>query len=274
MHPILFEFNTPEFLRFILPGTITVYSYGFFIALGAISGYLYTAFEAKKQFKMSYDSTQALVLSIIIAAVLGGKLFIVFEDPQLYLKDPGALFRNFGSGFVFYGSLLTAIPVMLIFFRWKKIPVLPMLDIMAVTACLVHGMGRIGCYMAGCCYGVPSDGFFTVTFSDPHCQAEPINTPLYPTQLYSAMLIFGIAILLFVLKPRKQFQGQLFMLYLMLYAIGRSIIEIFRGDLDRGYVIKDIISNSQLISIIVFVVALWFYFRLKKKYPVSSKGGS
>jgi phosphatidylglycerol:prolipoprotein diacylglycerol transferase len=271
MHPVLFEFNTPQFLRFLFSDTITIYSYGFFIALGAIFGYIYTAYEARKQFKVTYDTTQALVLSIIIAAVLGGKLFLIFEDPKLYLNDPGALLRNFGSGFVFYGSLLTAIPVMLIFFRRHKLPVLPMLDIMAVTACLVHGMGRMGCYMAGCCYGVPSEGLFGVTFTSPLCQADPLNTPLHPTQLYSAILIFGIAIMLIVVKGRKQFNGQLFMLYLMAYAIGRAVIEVFRGDLDRGYVIEDVLSNSQLISIIVFLGALWIYFRLRKTQKISSQ---
>lgn len=265
MHPILFQFDTPEFLRSFLPDTITIYTYGFLIACGAIAGFLYTAWQAKKQFKLPYEETQQLILWIILAAIVGGKLFIAFEDPGYYFSHPGALLENFGNGFVFYGSLLFAIPTMLIFFRIKKIPMLAMLDVMAVTTLIVHSFGRMGCFMAGCCYGVPSHNFVAVTFHDPHSQADPLGVPLHPTQLYAVTTLLIIMAVLLLVKRRKQFDGQLFMLYLMLYAIGRSVIEIFRGDLARGYVIDGVISNSQFISLLVFFGAGYVYFRLWKK---------
>lgn len=190
---------------------------------------------------------------------------MIFEDPKLYLSEPSRIFKNFNSGFVFYGSLLFAIPTMLIFFRVHKLPTLAMLDIMAATSCILHAFGRMGCFMAGCCYGAPHDGLFSVTFSDPVCAANPLNTPLHPTQLYSSTMILAILVIILFVSRRKQFDGQLFMLYLMLYAIGRSIIEIFRGDLERGFLIDNILSNSQLISILVFLAALFFYIRLAKK---------
>ena len=141
---------------------------------------------------------------------------------------------------------------------------------MAVTTCLVHGSGRIGCFMAGCCYGTPHEGIFSVTFSHPECAAEPLNTPLYPIQLYSSIAIFSIMSILLFVKGRKQFEGQLFMLYLMLYAIARSILEIFRGDLDRGFLIENVLSNSQYISILVFVGGLIIYITLYKKATQAS----
>ncbi len=265
MHPVLFEFDTPEFLTSILPDTITIYTYGFLIACGAISGFAYTAYKAKKLYNIKTDTIQTLIILIIIAAVVGGKLFIIFEDPKLYLQDPGRLIRNFSNGFVFYGSLLFAIPTMLLFFKYNKMPVWGMLDIMAGTTCIVHAFGRMGCFMAGCCYGKTHEGFFSVTFTDPMCKAEPLNTPLYPTQLYSSLMIIGILVIIIFISQRKKFDGQLFMLYLMLYAIGRSIIEIFRGDLDRGFIIDGILSNSQFISLLVFLGALIIYIRLYKK---------
>lgn len=265
MHPVLFEFSTPEFLRSFLPDTLHIYSYGTMIAIGAFLGFFYTGWQAKKQLNVSYETTNELVLSILIMAIIGGKLFMFFEDPGKYSDDPLLLFKNFSQGFVFYGSLLFAIPTMLIFFRLKKIPSLPMLDIMAVTTLIVHGTGRIGCFLAGCCYGVPYNGFLAVVFSDPVCQARPLNTPLHPTQLYSVFLIYGILILLLILKIRKQFNGQLFLLYLMLYPAGRIIIELFRGDISRGYVIGHVITNSQFISFFVIVIALYFYIKLKKQ---------
>lgn len=270
MHPIFFEFNTPDFLQGFLPGTITIYSYGFFIACGAIAGFIYTAYHAKKQFDTKMETVQMLIILIIIAAVIGGKFFMIFEDPQAYLSQPTLLLKNFSTGFVFYGSLLFAIPTMLLFFRKHKLPTLAMLDIMAGTACVVHAFGRVGCFMAGCCYGTPHDGWLSVSFSDPNCVAEPLHTPLHPTQLYSSIAIFTILAIIIFVSRRKQFDGQLFMLYLMLYAIARSILEIFRGDLARGFLIDDVLSNSQFISILVFSTALFFYIRLAKKAHVSA----
>lgn len=270
MHPVFFEINIPEFLQGILPATITIYSYGFFIACGAIAGFAYTAYLAKKQLGVKVETIQMFVVLIIIASVIGGKFFIIFENPKLYLSEPSRLINGFNTGFVFYGSLLFAIPTMLLFFKWHKLPVLPMLDIMAGTTCIVHGFGRIGCFMAGCCYGTEHDGLFSVTFTDPTCAAEPLNTALYPTQLYSSIAIFSILAIILFVGRRKQFDGQLFMLYLMLYAIARSVLEIFRGDLERGFLIDNILSNSQFISILIFLGGLIVYIRLYKKSKLVS----
>lgn len=262
MHPVLFQFDVPAFLQSFLPATITIYSYGFLIACGALSGFMYTAVQAKRQFAVPFEKVQSLVLLIILAAVVGGKFFMIFEDPSGYLSNPARLLSDFNNGFVFYGSLLFAIPTMLLFFRRHKLPTLAMLDIMAVTTCIVHAFGRLGCFMAGCCYGKPHDGFLSVTFADPLSAANPLQTPLYPTQLYSSSAILAIMVVLLFIKRRKTFDGQLFMLYLMLYAIARSVLEIYRGDIARGFIIEGIMSNSQFISLLVFFASLIVYVRL------------
>jgi phosphatidylglycerol---prolipoprotein diacylglyceryl transferase len=128
----------------------------------------------------------------------------------------------------------------------------------------VHGFGRIGCFMAGCCYGIPTDRFLGVIFTDEKCQAEPLNTSLHPTQLYEATLIFCIMAALWLFKSRKKFDGQLFLLYLIAYAFGRGLLELFRGDIQRGFIIEDVLSNSQFISMIVISVTIFFYIKLKR----------
>lgn len=256
MHPILFEV-----------GSITVYTYGFCIAVGALLGFTYMYWQGKKQYGITFDQSNNLFIFLVLAGVIGGKLFMIFEDPALYLSNPKKLLT--GSGFVFYGSLLTAVPIMLWYFKKIKVPVLGMLDVMAAVTCIVHGFGRIGCFMAGCCYGLPTDSFLSVIFTSPVCQAEPLHTPLHPTQLYEATFIFTILIVLLILKSKKQFDGQLFLIYLMVYAIGRGILELFRGDMERGFLIENILSNSQFISLLVFSVALYFYLRLKPKSKTS-----
>lgn len=257
MHPVLFKF-----------GSFTVYTYGFCIALGALLGFLYMYWQGKKQYNITFDQSNNLFILLVLAGVIGGKLFMIFEDPALYLGQPKKLFS--GSGFVFYGSLLTTIPVMLWYFKKIKVPVLGMLDVMAAVTCIVHGFGRIGCFMAGCCYGLPTEGFLHVVFTNPACQAEPLHTPLYPTQLFEATFIFTILAVLLVLKKKKQFDGQLFLIYLMVYATGRAVLEIFRGDIERGFLIKDIFSNSQFISLLVISAALYFYIRLNRTKKLTS----
>lgn len=252
MHPILFE-----------TGSITIYAYGFCIAWGALLGFLYMYLQGKKQFGLTFDQSNNLFIMLVLAGVIGGKLFLIFEEPSLYLSHPKKLIS--GSGFVFYGSLLLAIPIMLWYFKKIKVPVLGMLDVMAIVTCIVHGFGRLGCFMAGCCYGIPTDSFLGVIFTDVKCQAEPLNTSLHPTQLYEATLIFSILIVLWLFKSRKTFDGQLFLIYLMAYALGRGALELFRGDIQRGFVIKDLLSNSQFISLLVIVVSIFFYFRWKRK---------
>lgn len=265
MHPVLFQFDTPRFLTFLLPDKISIYTYGTLIALGALLGFFYTARKGREKFNISYDTTNQLVLYIMIAAIIGGKLFMFFEDPQHYLAQPGDLFSNFSQGFVFYGSLIFAIPTMLLFFRFNHIPVLPMLDIMAITTCIVHGTGRIGCFFAGCCYGIPTHSVLGVTFTDPASQAEPLHTPLHPTQLYSSFFIFSLMALLMIISKHKKFDGQIILLYLIIYPAGRIIIENFRGDVSRGYLINGLITNAQFVSMLIIITAIYFYIKLSRK---------
>lgn len=261
MHPVLFEF-----------GSFTIYTYGFCIAVGALLGFLYMTQQGKKQFGLTFDQSNTLFILLITAGIVGGKFFMIFEDPGYYLSQPGKLFS--GSGFVFYGSLLFCIPAMIWFFRRNKIPTLAMLDVMAIVTCIVHGFGRIGCFMAGCCHGLPTESFLGVTFTHEACQAKPLGTPLHPTQLYEAGFIFLLMSTLLLLKRKKQFHGQLFLIYLMAYAGGRGVIELFRGDLARGFVIEGVLSNSQFISLLVIATALYFYAKWKRSGNFhSSKAG-
>ncbi len=255
MHPVLFEV-----------GGLTVHSYGFMIALGALAGVAYMAIQGKKDVGLTFDQANSLFLYIFIAAFVGGKLFLFFEDPSRYAHAPKKLFT--GSGFVFYGSFLLAIPTMLWYFRKHKLNTYKMLDVMAVSTCLVHMFGRVGCFLAGCCYGTPTDGVLGVIFTDPLCHAEPKNVPLHPTQLYEAGYIFLVMVVLLFLRTRRKFYGQLFLLYLMLYAVGRSVLEIFRGDEARGYVIKNYVSHSQFIAFLIILTVLYVYSRWSKTNTV------
>lgn len=252
MYPVLFK-----------TGGISIYSYGFMIAVGAIAGTVYLVHRGKKEVGFTFDQANMLFLLLFLAAFIGGKVFLFFEDTGHYLKHPGKLVA--GSGFVFYGSFLFAIPAMLWFFRKQKLPVLQMLDMMAITTCLVHMFGRLGCFLAGCCYGKPTDSFVGVIYTSPLCQARPLHTTLYPTQLFESGYIFGVMLFLLYLRDKKTFQGQLFLLYLLLYGAGRFVLEYFRGDAARGFIIENYLSHSQFIALVIVGCVIVVYRRLYRR---------
>jgi phosphatidylglycerol---prolipoprotein diacylglyceryl transferase len=256
MYPVLFEI-----------GSIHIYSYGVMIAIGAIAGVWYMAVRGKKELGLTFDQANNLFLLIFAAAFIGGKLFLFFEDPRYYASNPSKLLG--GRGFVFYGSFLLAIPTMLWFFNKQKLNSYKMLDIMAITTCLVHMFGRVGCFLAGCCYGTQTDSIFGVTYTDPACSAEPLNASLHPTQLYEALFIGLVMVYLLFLRDRKKFNGQLFLSYLLFYGIGRFLLEYLRGDAARGFVIENIISNSQFIALIIVVAVFVIYLRWSRQNMIA-----
>jgi phosphatidylglycerol:prolipoprotein diacylglycerol transferase len=149
---------------------------------------------------------------------------------------------------VFYGALIGGVLGVMICARRKKLPFLAYIDLFAPSLVLAHAFGRIGCFMAGCCYGCPTDGFLGVVY--PANSAAPAGVPLLPTQLFESAFLFILTIVLvWILKKRRTF-GTVTGWYLVLYGVWRFVIEFYRSD-DRGAV--GMLSTSQFIGI--FMVA-------------------
>lgn len=263
MYPKLISFETPDFLKFILPDHITVYSYGVMIALGILSAYFIVKYKTK-DIPLSSDKISSLLIWVIVAAFIGGKLFFFLENPQRYIDDPSEIINAAGGGFVFYGSLIFAIPTIIWWLRKEKLAVRSFFDILAFAGPVVHSFGRIGCFMAGCCHGRVCDAVYGVVFDHPETMADPMNTPLYPTQLYDIAVNLIILITVLLLQRRKQFEGQLFLVYLMMYGVGRSIVEMFRGDEARGYVIEGVLTHSQFIAVLIILASVFVWRRWSK----------
>lgn len=242
----------PELFRI---GEFVIHSYGFFIAVGAYLSFKYLSKKLKDELDIKEDEVVQLFLYLIASVFIGGKFFYYLEDVQKYIASPSLMFENFGNGFVFYGSLIFSVPTMLWYFKKKKWPIWQILDQMAITACIVHSFGRIGCLMAGCCHGMPTTMPWGIVFSDPTCAANPLNVPLHPTQLYEIFMIAVIGLIIYLNFKRKKNHGQWFLVYLILYSIGRSIIEVFRGDEARGFIVNGWISHSQGISIVIITLS-------------------
>ena len=220
MHSILFSI-----------GPFHVYGYGFMIAVGIICAFTIGCFLAKRS-GLDDDALFSMGLVGIVGGIIGAKLlYYIVEFPSI-IADPSILL-NFGEGFVVYGGLIAGFLSPLIYTRIKKLSFLPYIDCAVPGVAFAQGCGRIGCFLAGCCYGKETSAWYGVTF--PADCLAPAGVSLIPTQLFSAAGDFIFAIILFILqrtlyKKKKKTSGIVTAVYLMLYAVGRFLIEFLRND--------------------------------------------
>ena len=251
MHPVLFHI-----------GNFTIYSYGVLVAIGFAAGITWAYFNARRQ---GLDSNKILDLSfyIVLAAIVGSRLFYVLIEYQDYLKNPLRIFKVWEGGLVFYGGLILAGITGAWYILRYRLPHWKVMDIFAPGIALGHAIGRIGCFCAGCCYGKVCHCSFGVVFRDPHSLAR-LGIPLYPTQLISSAMLFVIFFTLVFIEHHKKFDGQVFWFYVLIYAVARFGIEFLRGD-PRGFTIPGLISTSQGISLVLIPVSIYFLIRLKRQ---------
>ncbi|MBU4010565.1 MAG: prolipoprotein diacylglyceryl transferase, partial [Proteobacteria bacterium] len=216
MYPILFKI-----------GPLSIYTYGFFIALGFLAGIFFAVKEAKRVGE-DPDMIMDLCFYILVSAIIGSRLFYVATNPRLFIDNPVEIFKVWNGGLVFYGGFIAAFITGIVYFKAKKIPVMKTLDILAPSVVLAHSFGRIGCFFAGCCYGKYCELPWAVTFNNAHSLA-PTGISIHPTQLYLALNNLIIFLFLVFFRKRKKFDGQVFLIYVLVYGITRSIIEIFRA---------------------------------------------
>jgi phosphatidylglycerol:prolipoprotein diacylglycerol transferase len=245
MYPRLFEF-----------GPITVYTYGVLLAAAYLFGLQLARVRAKAR---GLDANRILDLGIyiIISALIGAKLLLLITDFRTFSANPRELLTLARSGGVFYGGLILAVVVALIYIRKIGLPLWTTCDVFAPGIALGHVIGRFGCLFAGCCYGKEAHVPWAITFTDPFAASNvgtPLGVPLHPTQLYEAGAELLILIVLLLTERKgRPFPGRTFWLYMLLYAISRFIIEFFRGD-ERGTV--GMFSTSQFISVLLAPLAI------------------
>lgn len=188
------------------------------------------------------------------------------------MEEPSAIFKIWEGGLVFYGGPIFAVPFIAWYVRQFKMPAWKVLDSIAPGLTVAHALGRFGCLAAGCCYGKPTGTSFGVRLDSDLVERSLQGIPLHPTQLYEAAGLFILLAGLLLIEKRKKFDGQVTLTYFMAYPVIRSIVEIFRGDLIRGFVIDDVLSTSQFISLLVFIAAaVILYLRLQAIHATTSR---
>lgn len=250
MYPILFTL-----------GNITIYSYGFMIALGFFLGIVLAMREARRVGETP-EKIMDLCFYILVAAIVGSRLFYVITAWDKFAANPIDILKLWQGGLVFYGGFIGAVVTAAAYIKLAGLPLAKTADILAPSLALGQAIGRLGCFLAGCCYGRTTDVFWSVTFTDRNCLA-PVDSPLHPTQLYSALTNFWIFGVLFFLSRRNQITGRVFWTYVLLYGLTRSIIETARGDF-RGAEVFGWLSISQTIGLLSAAVALVMLIRMSR----------
>lgn len=252
MYPILLDI-----------GKLKFYTYGLFVAIGFFVALGVSERFAKNE-RIAQQHITTIFFLILIFGLAGARLLYVFINYDAYRNNFLEIFSPWKGGLVFFGGFCMAVLSTAIFLKIKKLPLWNTADIIAPGIALGHAFGRVGCLFAGCCYGKPCDLPIGIKFSHPESLA-PLGVYLHPVQIYSVIsnvLIF--AILVWIFKHRR-FDGMVFLSYIIMYSLFRSIIEFFRGDF-RGAFFFDFISLSQGIGLSVSVIALLLLIKLSRSH--------
>jgi len=253
MHPILFT-----------AGPFTVYTYGVLVAAGFVAG-LWCAHRQAPRAGISPRKIWNLGVYGIVVALAVSKLWLIFSDLNYYVAHPRTIFSlaTIQSGGVFYGGVIGGLAWVFLYTHFQKMPFLGVLDVSAAGVALGHGIGRIGCFAAGCCYGKPTSLPWGVTFTSPiaaRLSGTPLHVALHPTELYGSAAEFLNFLLLIWLWKRQRFSGQLIGAYFILYGFERGTIEFFRGDPGRTLMFHGAVSLMQFVSVglILTGASLWW----------------
>ena len=241
-------------------GGFTVYAYGFFLALGFAVGLGLAVLKARRE-GISFERIIELFFYTVFSAILGSRILFVLINVDLYRQHPSQILNLGEGGLVFYGGLVLAIGVAMVYMRWHRLPIWKCADLFSPYIALGLFFGRIGCFFAGCCYGQETSLPWGIIFTDPDSLAR-LNVRLHPTQLYDA--VNGLAIFFFLkwMERRKTFDGQILWLFLLLYSITRFFIEMVRDD-PRGFFFGGLLSTSQGAGILLAILSSFMLFYLK-----------
>ena len=269
MFPIIHDF---DFFG-ILAEPWSLHTYGVLIATGFIFAMKLGQRQALREGE-DPDRVVDLAFYVLLTGLIGSRIVFIFTKLDDYLKNPIEILMFWRGGLVWYGGFIAAAAYVAWYCKRYRLNFFKHADMYIPLVALAHGFGRLGCLAAGCCFGKPTAMPWGIVFpngSMAHAAHQSSGLvafgdpalPIHPTQLYEAGFEMAMFWFLTLLRPHKRFHGQLLLIWLALYPIARSIIEVFRGDTVRGVWFLGL-STSQIISIGVAGFAVWLYFHLRK----------
>jgi phosphatidylglycerol:prolipoprotein diacylglycerol transferase len=240
MHRILFDI-----------GPFTVYSYGLMVALGFLLSTFLILRDSKK-FGFSKDDVFDCLIAILIGGIIGGRILFAVINSEYFIQHPLKVFMLNEGGLAIQGAIVAAVLAGILIARIKKLPFWKCSDLIVPYIALGQAIGRIGCFLNGCCYGREAGSALAVTF--------PGDTVArIPVQIYSSISLILIFMVLLSLRDKRPFDGYLFVMYLVLYSFFRFFMDFFRGDDLASW---GGMTLSQLISIGMFACGTIIFFVL------------
>ncbi len=236
---------------------IMVRSYGFMLMLGFAAGTFVTLREAKRR-GVEAEVFLDFAIWALVSSIVAARLVFVMLNYADYEDDSNKIFQLWGGGLSFHGGLAGGIIALIVFCQRRKLSFLTMGDIIVPSLPLGYAFARVGCFLNGCCYGTPTKLPWAVVFPDEHLTGAK-TLPSHPAQIYSLILSLVIFGIMWGVRTRAKFSGQLIFLYLILYSIERFIIEFFRKDVTAAPFMRTPLTQAQAASIALIVFCVWFW---------------
>lgn len=248
-------------------GKLKIAGYGTMILIGVIVAYCLFAYRGKKRGYNVDNLFDITVFSVIGGFLCAKLLYIVVENPKLLL-NPVEIVKTFSQGFVVYGGIIGGFLVFILMCKRYKYNPLKIGDLAVASLAIGQGFGRIGCLLAGCCYGAETTSSIGIIF--PADSLAPAGIPLYPTQIFSSIFDFALGLFLLWYGNKNKEKGKTMSMYMIIYSIGRFFVEFLRND-PRGSVGS--LSTSQFISIFILIGGILLYNinKLKGRKETSEK---
>ncbi len=274
MHPILLDFGTHN-LPFLGPTHLFLPTYGLLFAGGVVLAWWWFLRRAAA---LGVDADRAFNLTFytLIGGLVGAKASLVIVEWRYFVANPGELLTTLRTAGVLMGGLVVGATVFVLYAIRQKLPLHRLGDAIAAPLAAAQALGRLGCFSAGCCWGVDEPGLWcAVTFTNPVAAERtgvPLNVPLFPTQLVEMTCDLALAgVLTLLWRRRVRPAGSTFLWYVLLYSLVRGVIEIWRGDAVRGVYFGGLLSTSQILSIVagLWALGMLIWYRLKAGEPAA-----
>jgi len=230
-------------------GARPIYWYGVFMALGFTASLIHLRWLGRRAGR-DPDFASDLLFWAILSGILGARIAYVFANLPQYLAHPQSIWRIDQGGLIFYGGFLGAGVALLIFAWQRKEKVSSLFDFIITALPLGHALGRVGCFMNGCCYGRPSRALTALVMP------EVDLVPRHPVQLYETgcdLLVYLLLLRVFFKRTRD---GQVLAAYLLAYPVVRFLLEFFRGD-ERVRWTHLAVAQWTSLALFALGVALW-----------------
>jgi phosphatidylglycerol:prolipoprotein diacylglycerol transferase len=269
---------------FVIPGTgIKLFGYGLMLCAAFIGSILLAAWRARRE-RLDPETVYDFAFWVFVGGLIGARLFYVVQYWGTQITSVLDIFRIWKGGIVLYGSIMGGAAAFFLYWWLRRFPLRPMLDVIAPSLALGIALGRLGCFLNGCCYGDRCDLPWAVSFPGPRegvpgaptlalhgspPWADQVRSglidpnrawslPVHPTQLYSTIDGLILVLLLSAYYPIRRRDGEVMALLMVTYPISRFLIEWLRND-ERVFLAGMTISQSISVALLAAGLAFWAY---------------